>query len=201
MTANGIDATGRWPRYTLAQRLVHWLVAVLALLTLGIGLTLGWLGFEGARDAFGLGATNALYIAHKTIGVLLLVLMLARAALRLYCGKPAYAVALARPQRIASEIVHGLLYVLLLAMPVIGWMATAAGGFPINFFHWVLPPLIGENEALSETLYTWHLGIGLAILALVSIHVAGALYHWLIRRDGVMQRMSLLPRRSTRAAR
>lgn len=192
MTANGIDATGRWPRYTLAQRVVHWLVAVLALVTLCIGLTLGYLGFEGARDAFGLAATNALYIAHKTIGVLLLVLMVIRVVLRLRFGKPAYAVALARPQKVASGIVHGLLYVLLLAMPVIGWMATAAGGFPINFFHWVLPPLVGENEALSGTLYTWHLVIGLVILALALVHVAGALYHWLIRRDGVMRRMSLL---------
>lgn len=192
MTANRIYVGGSWPRYTLAQRAVHWLVAVLASLTLCIGLTLGYLGFEGARDAFGLAPTNALYIAHKTIGVLLLVLMIVRVGLRLRFGKPAYAVALARPQEVASEIVHGLLYVLLLAMPVIGWMATAAGGFPINFFHWVLPPLIGENEALSETLYTWHLGVGLAILALVLVHVAGALYHWLIRRDGVMQRMSLL---------
>lgn len=192
MMANAIHPAASRPRYTLAQRVVHWLVALLALLTLAIGLTLGYLRFEGARDAFGMAATNGLYITHKTIGVLLLVLMLVRVVLRLRFGKPGYAVALARPQKVASEIVHGLLYVLLLAMPVIGWMATAAGGFPINFFHWVLPPLIGENEALSEALYTWHLVIGLAILALVLVHVAGALYHWLIRRDGVMQRMSLL---------
>lgn len=191
MAANRHHSLDGWPRYTLAQRLVHWLVAVLALVTLGIGLTLGYLGFEGAREAFGLEATNALYIIHKTIGVLLFALMLVRVVLRLTLGKPRYAVALERPQKIASEIVHGLLYVLLLTMPVIGWMATAAGDFPINFFHWVLPPLIGENESLSETLYLWHLIVGLTILALVLLHVAGALYHWLIRRDGVMQRMSL----------
>lgn len=191
MAANRARSLDTWPRYSLAQRLVHWLVAVLALATLVIGLTLGTLGFEGARDTFGLGVTNTLFIVHKTIGVLLFALMVLRLVLRLTHGKPGYVVALERPQKIASEIVHGLLYVLLLAMPVIGWMATAAGGFPINFFHWVLPPLVGEDEALSATLYAWHLGVGLAILALVLLHVAGALYHWLIRRDGVMQRMSL----------
>lgn len=191
MAANRARSLDTWPRYSLAQRLVHWLVAVLALATLAIGLTLGTLGFEGARDAFGLAVTNTLFIVHKTIGVILFALMVVRLVLRLTHGKPGYAVALERPQKIASEIVHGLLYVLLLAMPVIGWLATAAGGFPINFFHWVLPPLVGEDEALSATLYAWHLGIGLAILALVLLHVAGALYHWLIRRDGVMQRMSL----------
>lgn len=178
------------PRYHPAQRLLHWLIAVLVIVTLPIGLTLGTLGFEGARETFGLETTNGLYIAHKTIGVLMLVLMLLRVILRLIHGKPPYAVALARPQKIASEIVHGLLYVLLLAMPVIGWMATAAGGFPINFFFWVLPPLIGENEALSGTLFLWHGIVGWTILGLVLVHVTGALYHWLIRRDGVMQRMS-----------
>ncbi len=182
-----------WPKYTLSQRLVHWAVALLVLMTLPIGLTLGYLGFEGAQQTFGPGTTDTLFIAHKTIGVLLLGLMVVRVVLRLTLGKPPYAVALARPQKIASETVHGLFYLLLLTMPVLGWLATAAGGFPINFFHWNLPPLLGEDEALSEMLFQWHLGVGLAVLALILLHVAGALYHWLIRRDGVMLRMSLWP--------
>lgn len=184
---------GGWPRYSLAQRLLHWLIALLVLTTLAIGLTLGTLGFEGTRDAFGMDTTNTLYITHKTIGVLMIGLMALRILLRLVRGKPAYAVPLERPQKIASEIVHGLLYLLLVAMPIVGWAATAAGGYPINFFQWVLPPLIGEDDALAGTLFLWHAILGYTILALVLLHVAGACHHWLIRRDGVMKRMSLLP--------
>ena len=165
---------------------------MLVLCTLAIGMTLGYLGFEGTRNAFGLAVTNALYIAHKTIGVLLLVLMVVRVALRLTLGKPAYAVPLPGPQRIASEAVHGLLYLLLLAMPVVGWLANAAGGYPINFFHWELPGLIGRDDALASILVEWHRILGWTILVLVVAHVGAAMVHWRIRRDGVMQRMSLL---------
>lgn len=184
---------GGWPRYTVAQRLLHWLIAILVLVTLSVGLTLGTLGFEGTRDAFGMDTTNTLYITHKTIGVLMIGLMALRIVLRLVRGKPAYAVPLEGPQRIASEIVHGLLYLLLTAMPLVGWAATAAGGYPINFFHWVLPPLIAQDDILAGTLFLWHAILGWTILALVLVHIAGAFHHWLIRRDGVMKRMSLLP--------
>lgn len=179
------------PRYHVAQRLVHWTVAVLAVITLAIGLTLGALGFEGARDQFGVNATNLLYTSHKTGGVLILGLMVLRIGLRVTLGKPGYAHPLPMLQRVASEVVHGALYLLLLAMPVLGWLATAAGDFPVEFFHLHLPPLIGTNEALSERLYAWHGAVGWALLGLIVVHVGAALYHWLIRRDGVMQRMSL----------
>ena len=94
-------------------------------------------------------------------------------------------------ERVASRAVHDLFYVALLAMPVIGWLATAAGGYPVQFFGWTLPGFIGKDKELSETLFTIHGVIGWVILGLVVLHVAGAMRHWLIKRDGVMARMSL----------
>ena len=94
-------------------------------------------------------------------------------------------------QRILSTAVHHLLYLALLAQPLLGWAATASGDFPVQFLHWHLPGIVPVNEALSERLFVWHGWLGLAILGLVALHIAGALYHWLIRRDGVMERMSL----------
>ncbi|QIT54086.1 cytochrome b [Aquisalimonas sp. 2447] len=178
-------------RYHLSQRILHWLVAVLVIGSLSAGMTLGFLGFEGARDTFGMAMTNTLYTSHKTVGILILIFMVARLALRIARGKPEYYRPLPGWQRMLSQSVHGLLYVLLIAMPVVGWLATAAGGFPVEFFHWHLPGLIGENDALSEQLFFWHATLGWIILALVLLHITGALYHWRIRRDGVMQRMSL----------
>ena len=188
-TRNVVDV----PRYHLSQRLVHWLMAVLVLLAVAIGTPLGLLGFEGAKEAFGSALTDLLYISHKTIGVLLLGFISLRVILRLVFGKPPYAVPLPTLQRRLSRVVHALLYVLLIVMPLLGWSATASGGFPINFFHWELPPILSRNPDLSEQLFFWHAVTAWSILGLVVLHVAGATYHWRIRRDGVMRRMSLLP--------
>lgn len=179
------------PRYALSQRLLHWLIAVLLLLTLAMGMTIGQLGFDGMQATFGRGGTDLFYTFHKTFGILILALMLLRVVLRLIHGKPAYAEPLPPPQRLASAAVHTLLYIMLLVQPILGWLATAAGGYPVQFFAANLPGLIGENQALSEALFLWHGMAGMVILALVALHIAGALFHWLIRRDGVMQRMSL----------
>lgn len=183
-----------WPRYHVIQRMLHWAVAVLVLSMIGVGTVLGTLEFEGAVDAFGFEVTNTLYILHKTGGVLVLGLMVARVVARFRYGKPHYAIPLEhRWQKLTSESVQAMLYVGLIAMPALGWAANAAGGYPINFFHWVLPPLMAENDALSVIFFRWHAIVGWALLGLVSVHIAGGLYHWLIRKDGVMTRMSLMP--------
>lgn len=177
-------------RYRPLQRLVHWTVALLVAAMLASGLTLGALGFEGARDAFGLDTTNLIYKYHKTFGIIVLALMLGRAVLRLANPPPPYGPAVPAFFRTAGRANHLALYGLLIAQPLIGWAATATGGFPIEFFNAVLPPLLGRDAALSERLYDLHLALGLAILVLALLHVAAALMHWLIRRDGVMQRMT-----------
>ena len=178
-------------RYTLIQRLLHWTIAVLVLVLLAAGMTIGSLGFEGLKQTFGLDMTNAIYTYHKTFGVLLLALMLLRLALRLTLGKPAYARPLPAWQHASSVIVHWIFYVLLFAMPVLGWLATAAGGYPVQFFDWNLPGLIGKDEALSKALFEWHGLLGLVLLALILLHVAAALTHWIKWKDGVMERMTL----------
>ncbi|QTF93821.1 cytochrome b/b6 domain-containing protein [Halomonas sp. BM-2019] len=136
-------------RYADPHRVLHWLVAAVLLLSLASGLTLGFLGFEGAVERFGRSGTDVLYTGHKSLGVALL------------------------------------------AHPMLGWAATASGDFPVQFLHWHLPGVVPVNEALSERLFEWHGRLGWGILGLVTLHITGALYHWLIRRDNVMKRMSL----------
>lgn len=182
-------------RYSPAQRWLHWLIAVIAVGMLAAGMTLGFLGFEGAKAAFGLPATNALYFLHKSFGVTLLILMLVRLWLRLRNGAPAHDPPLEPWQRIASTAVHHLLYIALIVQPVIGWLATGAGGFPVTFFGLDLPKILAKDEALSGTLYAVHGLIGWALIVLIALHVGGALMHWLVLRDRVITRMSLLPPR------
>jgi len=178
-------------RYAYPHRVLHWLVALVLLFSLASGFTLGFLGFEGAVEKLGDTWTDLLYTAHKTFGVLILCLMVARVITRLLFVVPLHEPPLHPFQRILSRSVHHLLYLALLAMPVLGWTATASGGFPVQFLHWNLPGLIGKNEALSEQLFLWHGRLGWTILGLVLLHIGGALFHWLIKRDGVMKRMSL----------
>lgn len=178
-------------RYAYPHRVLHWLVAAVLLFSLATGLTLGTLGFEGARDTLGMAVTNLLYTTHKTLGVIILGLMIARVVTRSIFVVPLHDPPLSAFQYTLSHSVHALLYLVLLIQPVLGWVATATGGFPVQFFHWTLPPLMGENEALSEQLYTWHAWVGWTILVLIALHIAGAFYHWLLVRDGVMKRMSL----------
>jgi cytochrome b561 len=178
-------------RYSLMQRLVHWAVAITVLCSLTVGLILGTLGFEGARDTFGLDATNALYKYHKSFGVLILGLMALRLALWVINGRPPHGSDMAPAQRLAASVVHWSLYVLLIAMPVIGWMATAAGGFPVEFFGWVLPGYVAKDPELARWLFGVHEIVGYVILGFVAVHIAAALHHWKVRRDRVMHRISL----------
>jgi len=178
-------------RYAYSHRLLHWLVAGAVLLSLASGLTLGFLGFDGAVDLMGQTLTNVLYGSHKTLGVLILLLMILRVITRLAFAVPDHVPPLNTFQRIVSTCVHHLLYLALIAQPLIGWAATASGGFPVEFFLWKLPGFIGKDEPLSELLYMLHEWLGWIILALVVLHVAGAVFHWKIKRDNVMKRMSL----------
>jgi cytochrome b561 len=108
-------------------------------------------------------------------------------------GAPAPEPSIEPWQKTLSSAVHGSLYVLLLAMPVVGYVANSAFGAATPFFGlFTLPPVVGENQPLAERLFYVHKYAGWLVALLVALHVAGALQHYLIRRDGVLQRM--LPR-------
>ncbi|MGD8206686.1 MAG: cytochrome b/b6 domain-containing protein [Thiohalocapsa sp.] len=177
-------------RYTLTQRLLHWLIALLVLGLLAVGLTFWALGYDGTVQLFGNDMTNDLYKYHKTFGILVLVLMILRLVLRRASPPPPHDPPLGRLERIVGGGTHLLLYLLLLGMPIGGWLATAAGGFPVQFFDWELPGLIGKNEELSKTLFLMHGYAGLAVIALLVLHIGAGLRHWR-RKDGVMRRISL----------
>jgi cytochrome b561 len=177
-------------RYSLTQRLLHWLTAVLVFVLLAVGLTFWTLGYDGTVDLFGSDLTNVLYKYHKTFGILVLILTIIRVALRRAFPPPTYTPPLTATVRVVSRATHLLMYLLLLGMPIGGWLATAAGGYPVQFFDWELPGLIGKNEALSERLFQFHGIGGLILAALLVLHVGAALRHWM-RKDGIMRRMSL----------
>ena len=93
-------------------------------------------------------------------------------------------------QRLAAAGTHGALYALLLAQPVIGWIATSAYPAPIPVFGlFELPPLWGANRPLSDKLFSLHAAFGIAIAIVVALHVAAACHHHFVRKDRVLLRM------------
>jgi cytochrome b561 len=168
--------------YPASSKWLHWLIAILVLTAVTVGIVLPYTQPGPMQDA--------MFNAHKAFGVVILVLMIVRIINRLSVGAPAAEPGLARWQRAASSAVHGLLYVLLIIQPVIGIWANSAYGAPINLFGLVMiPPLVETNQALSDRLFAVHRVLGISIAALAVVHIGAALQHFIILRDGVLQRM------------
>jgi cytochrome b561 len=171
--------------YPATSKLLHWLVAICVLTTAPVAIAMVLVGEGPIQDA--------LYNFHKSLGVLILVLMVLRLVNRLAVGAPIPDPAIEPWQRTVSSIVHTSLYVLLLAMPVVGYIANSVYGAPTPFFGlFDLPPIAAKNEELATTLFTIHRWVGWLVIVLVLTHVGAALYHHFIRRDNVLKRM--LPR-------
>lgn len=179
------EATG----YPGVRKLLHWIVALCVIVVLIGGVMLGYFGFEGLKNTYGIETTNFIYKYHKSFGLLILMLMTVRIVLKFIMPDPPHVPPLSDFHRIASKSVHGLLYLLLLAQPVIGWVATSAGGFPAEFFGGEFPAIVAKDMALSETLYGVHGAVGLLILALVAVHIGAAMLHRFVYKDGVLARM------------
>jgi cytochrome b561 len=130
-----------------------------------------------------------IYALHKSVGLTVLALSLARLAWRLYAGAP-IAVPMPRWQRIAAHASHFGLYALLLAMPLSGWLFNSASGFPLKWFGLVkMPALAAYDPALKQLARGLHENLGWALLGVAAIHAVAALKHHVLDRDATLQRM------------
>jgi cytochrome b561 len=171
--------------YPGMSKLLHWAVAACVLTTIPVSIAMKNMG-EGPIP-------DTLYNLHKSLGVLILLLMILRLINRLMIGAPAPDPSIARWQRAVSSAVHGLLYVLLFAMAVVGYLANSAYGATTPFFGlFSLPMIVGKDEPLATTLFAFHMYTGWFVAFLVVMHIGAALQHHFIHRDNVLRRM--LPR-------
>lgn len=167
--------------FASSARVLHWLMAPLILAMLFIGV--GMVASVSERHEW-------LLRIHKPLGIAILILALVRLGVRLLHAPPALPPDLPTLQRLAAHASHWLLYGLMIAMPLIGWAMLSAGGYPVMLSSSLrLPPIFPVSAtafAVLRHLHTW-----LAMLLFVSFlaHLAAALYHGLIRRDGVLPSM------------
>ena len=181
-----------YEKYALIQRLLHWIIALLVLGALAGGLVLEQLGDGPFKDDLaGLKPyTNQIYFLHKSAGMTVLLLMVVRIAARLVYGAPDLPVTVPDWQARIAGLSHFAFYVLLIAMPVLGWLATSAYEAPVPLFGlYDFPMLIEKDRAFAEKLYWIHGIMGKVLLAIVLLHIGAALMHGIVKRDGVFGRM------------
>jgi cytochrome b561 len=172
-------------RYTTPAIALHWLLALMIMGSFALGVYMSDLPFSPTRVK--------LYNWHKWAGVTILVLSLVRLAWRITHRPPADA-AMPAWQAGAAHATHHLLYALFFIVPLIGWAYSSAAGFPIVWFGVLqLPDFVPVDKALAAAIKPWHERSAMLMAALVLLHVAGAMKHQFIDRDGLINRMR--PRR------
>jgi cytochrome b561 len=187
-------------RYSPAARRFHWLTVLLVAVQLPLGYYMTYRGYEleyvaadgvikkGLFDA----TTGFLYDSHKLIGLAILAVVVLRLMYRLTAGAPRAEPTVPKALVGISHLTHWLLYLLLLAVPVGGYLgvsyfgATQAFGLPI-------PAVVAKDQEMSKEIFALHAIGAMALAGLVALHVLAAFYHRFVRKDGVLARM-LKPR-------
>jgi cytochrome b561 len=169
-------------RYTSTAIALHWLVALLVLCSATIGLHMVDLPLSPAKLKF--------YSWHKWIGVSIFLLAVLRVLWRLTHPAPALPAATPRWQRFAAVASHLLLYLLVIVIPLSGWLMSSALGVQTVYFGVLpLPDLLVKNKALGEQLKLVHEALNWTLAVLVAVHVAAALRHHFVQGDEVLRRM------------
>lgn len=167
--------------YTRIARWLHWSMAAMILAMLFIGVAM--VGSLALRPW--------LIDLHRPLGLLILLLALVRLRHRRRHPPPLLPASLPRLQARIAAASHAALYALMFAMPLLGWAMSSAGGYPVTLpFGVALPPLAPRHPALYTVLRGAHGVLGDAFFALVLAHIAGALHHAWVRRDGVFTGMT-----------
>jgi len=169
-------------RFTPLQRLLHWLMAVciLAMLFIGVGMV------STVMPKY-----LTLVSIHKPLGAAILLLALLRLVVRMLYGAPPLPSDLPPPMKLAAHLSHYAFYALMIGMPLIGWGMLSAAEYPVVLFGgWHLPPILPQSDSLHALLWDAHFYLAFAFFALILMHAAAALFHALVRRDGVFEAMA-----------
>lgn len=169
-------------RYTSTAIALHWLAALLIVAAFPLGVYAHELALSPLK--------LKLLSYHKWLGVTVFLLTVVRLAWRATHIPPPLPDSMPRWQQQAAHGLHHMLYLLLLAIPLSGWLMSSAKGFPVVYFGvWQLPDLVGKNAELADMLKEVHEALNSGLLMLVGVHVAAALKHHFIDRDATLRRM------------
>jgi len=167
--------------FALPARILHWLMAAMILAMLFIGV--GMVASVSERHEW-------LLRIHKPLGIAILLLAVVRLAVRLRHPPPPLPADLPMLQKLAAHASHWLLYALMIAMPLVGWAMLSAGGYPVMLGASLrLPAILPASATAFAILRHLHGWLALLLFLTFLAHLGAALYHGLIRRDGVLASM------------
>ena len=167
--------------FNLLARVLHWSMAVAILAML----------FIGAAMVVTLRYREVLIDLHRPLGLAILLLAIVRLVNRLMHPPPPFPADLPRIQAWAAKASHWALYALMLALPLIGWAMLSAGAYPVVLFGGVnLPPLLPHSPVMYGILRPLHGILAYVLFLTILLHLAAALYHAWVRRDGVFGQMA-----------
>jgi cytochrome b561 len=176
------------PRYTGVAIGLHWLIGLMILCSLGLGLYMVELSLTPTK--------LRLYSWHKWAGVTIFTLVLVRCLWRLTHAAPPLPADMPRWQQLVAEGTHYLLYALMIAIPLTGWLMSSAKGFQTVYFGVLpIPDLLDKNKELGDTLALVHKLLNFTMIGLIIAHAAAALKHHFVDKDQILRRM--LPARRT----
>ena len=168
--------------YSLTARIIHWLTALIILGLLVVGTYMTAMDVSAQK--------LQLYNLHKSFGLLVLALVFVRIVWHIIKKKPKSLSTYKKWEKILSHAVHGFLYLLLIAIPISGWIMSSAGDFNIKFFGLNMPDIVSKDENLFKLSTEMHQILAWVLLGMLALHIAGALKHHVIDRDETLARMT-----------
>jgi cytochrome b561 len=175
-------------RWGVVSVSLHWLIAAAVVVMATLGLYMK--GLPIGPDKI------KLYALHKSIGMTVLTLVLLRLAWRLYAGRPRLPAHMSDLQRLAAKASHVLFYLLLIAIPLSGWVMNSAANFPLRWFDlFTIPAIVEPDRALRALAGQVHGALVITLSLLLVAHASAALKHHFVDRDNVLRGMfGLKPR-------
>jgi cytochrome b561 len=174
-------------QFALLSRLLHWIMAAILLAML----------FIGAAMVASLGNYHWLVAVHRPLGIMILILAIVRVINRMFTTLPPFPPTMSARERLLASASERLLYTLMFALPLVGWGMLSAGHYPIVMFGSVhLPPILPANPTLYAVLRKAHTLLAYLLFATFLAHLGAVLFHTLIIRDRLLNRMALWPVRS-----
>ncbi|MDR5815048.1 cytochrome b [Caballeronia sp. LZ033] len=168
-------------RFSPLQRALHWVMAIciLAMLFIGVGMV------STVKPEY-----LTLVSIHKPLGVTILILALIRLVVRITRGAPPLPADMPMPMKLAAKLSHYVFYALMIALPLLGYGMLSAADYPVVVAGMRIPSLLPHSNSLHTLLWNAHRFLALCFFALIVVHLAAALFHALVRRDGVFHAMA-----------
>jgi len=169
-------------QFTLLSRILHWLMAAMLLTMLFIGVSM----------VASLSNYHRLVAIHRPLGIMILILAAIRLVNRMFATLPPFPPTMSRPERFVATASERLLYTLLFALPLVGWGMLSAGHYPIVMYGSLhLPPILPAKPALYAVLRETHTLLAYLLFLTFLAHFGAVLFHTLILRDRLLNRMAL----------